>query len=214
MECNRKSARSCEQTVEDGNSLWKGQQNEGGKSGEGFGGNAGRRAGRRNCGNFAGSAGNQAVTAMSPKILAMTFLIVALGSVLAAQQRPPAHPTRDEAGAPANLIARGQYIVQDVSVCGQCHTPRLGDGRPDPKRPLDGAAVWLQSAEPVADWPLIAPRLAGNPPASDADMVKLLTTGIWTTGKHLRAPMPQFRMSKQDAEAVVAYLKSLTPDRP
>ena len=46
-------------------------------------------------------------------------------------------------------------------------------------------------------------------PASDADMVKLLTTGIWTTGDHLRPPMPQFRLDQSDAEAVVAYLKSL-----
>jgi len=41
-------------------------------------------------------------------------------------------------------------------------------------------------------------------------MIKLLTTGIWTTGNPLRAPMPQFRMERSDAEAVVAYLKSLT----
>jgi mono/diheme cytochrome c family protein len=47
-------------------------------------------------------------------------------------------------------------------------------------------------------------------PASDADIVKLLTTGIWNTGAHLRAPMPQFRMNRSDAEAVVAYLKSVT----
>jgi hypothetical protein len=41
-------------------------------------------------------------------------------------------------------------------------------------------------------------------------MVKLLTTGIWTTGTQLRPPMPQFRMNRADAEAVVAYLKSVT----
>jgi mono/diheme cytochrome c family protein len=42
-------------------------------------------------------------------------------------------------------------------------------------------------------------------------MVKLLTTGIWTTGNRLRPPMPQFRLNRQDAEAVVAYLKSVNP---
>jgi hypothetical protein len=40
-------------------------------------------------------------------------------------------------------------------------------------------------------------------------MVKLLTTGIWTNGNRLRFPMPQFRMERGDAEAVVAYLKSV-----
>jgi hypothetical protein len=42
-------------------------------------------------------------------------------------------------------------------------------------------------------------------------MVKLLATGIWTNGARLRSPMPQFRMTVGDAQAVVAYLKSLTP---
>ena len=44
-------------------------------------------------------------------------------------------------------------------------------------------------------------------------VLKLLTTGIWTTGAQLRSPMPQFRMDRGDAEAVVAYLKSLTPQQ-
>jgi mono/diheme cytochrome c family protein len=114
----------------------------------------------------------------------------------------------------AKLIARGQYIVQDVAVCGQCHTPRDSNGQPEPHHQLEGGPVWFQPAAPMADWPLKAPRLAGTPPASEADMVRLLTTGIWTNGQHLRPPMPQFRMTKEDAEAVVAYLRSLTPNRP
>jgi mono/diheme cytochrome c family protein len=42
-------------------------------------------------------------------------------------------------------------------------------------------------------------------------MIRLLTTGVWTDGNHLRPPMPQFRMSREDAAAVVAYLRALTP---
>ena len=74
---------------------------------------------------------------------------------------------------------------------------------------LEGAAVWLKPAEPRGNWPLQAPRIAGDPPGTDAEMVTLLTTGIWKNGGYLRSPMPQFRMTRQDAEAVVAYLKSL-----
>ena len=69
--------------------------------------------------------------------------------------------------------------------------------------------VWL-SPDHDPNWPLSAPRIGGTPPADDAEMVKLLTTGIWTTGARLRLPMPQFRLDRGDAEAVVAYLKSLT----
>ena len=39
----------------------------------------------------------------------------------------------------------------------------------------------------------------------------LLTTAIWTNGEPLRDPMPKFHMTRADAEAVVAYLRSLAP---
>jgi mono/diheme cytochrome c family protein len=108
-----------------------------------------------------------------------------------------------------SLVARGKYIVEGLSRCGQCHTPRDSNGKPEQSELLQGAAVWLKPAESVEDWPLKAPRIAGIPPGTDAEMVKLLTTGIWRDGKPLRQPMPQFRMTQPDAEAVVAYLKSL-----
>jgi mono/diheme cytochrome c family protein len=110
-----------------------------------------------------------------------------------------------------SAVARGKYIVEGLAVCGQCHTPRDSSGAPDHSHWLEGASVWLKPAEPAEDWPLQAPRIAGTPPGTDAEMVKLLTTGIWRDGKFLRPPMPQFRMSRQDAEGVVAYLKSVKP---
>ena len=96
-------------------------------------------------------------------------------------------------------------------MCGQCHTPRAGDGAPDRMKWLQGAPLWLKPAMPIGDWPLEAPRIAGIIPGTEEDMVRLLTTGVWRDGKTLRPPMPQFRMSRQDAEAVVAYLKSASP---
>ncbi len=108
-----------------------------------------------------------------------------------------------------SLIARGKYIVEGLSRCGQCHTPREMNGTADRSHELQGASVWLKSAEPMEDWPLQAPRIAGIPPGTDTEMIKLLTTGIGRDGKPLRQPMPQFRMTESDAEAVVAYLKSL-----
>jgi len=114
----------------------------------------------------------------------------------------------EKAGTPAT-VARGKYLVEDVAMCGTCHTPTDGSGNPDRTRWLQGASVPYLSARPSPDWPISAPRIGGTPPADDADMIKLLTTGIWTTGNHLRLPMPQFRMDRSDAEAVVAYLKTV-----
>jgi len=106
-------------------------------------------------------------------------------------------------------VARGKYIVESVAICGQCHTPRDRNGNMDRAHWLQGASLPYMPAQPDPDWPINAPRIGGTPPANDVDMVKLLTTGIWTTGNRLRYPMPQFRMERADAEAVVAYLKSV-----
>lgn len=107
-------------------------------------------------------------------------------------------------------VARGKYIVEDVAMCGTCHTPRKADGSLDRSRWLAGAPVPYLPAQPTNDWPILAPRLAGNPPATNAGMITLLTTAVWTTGKPLRDPMPKFHMTKADAEAVLAYLRSLS----
>jgi mono/diheme cytochrome c family protein len=136
--------------------------------------------------------------------LALTFFC--FEPTLARAQKSQPHPT-EKSGT--GDVARGKYIVESVAVCGQCHTPRDGEGNPDRARWLQGSALPYLPAKPDTDWPLSAPRIGGNPPASDADMVKLLTTGIWTTGNRLRFPMPLFRMDPKDAEAVVAYLKSV-----
>ena len=94
-------------------------------------------------------------------------------------------------------------------MCTQCHTPRDSEGNPDRSRWLQGGPVPYQPSTPTGDWPQSEPRIGGNPPAPDTDMVKLLTTGIWITGNRLRPPMPQFRMTVSDAQAVVAYLKTV-----
>jgi hypothetical protein len=119
------------------------------------------------------------------------------------KSQPAAEKTR------AGDVARGKYIVESVAMCGQCHTPRDSEGNPDRGRWLQGGSLPFAPASPDPNWPVSAPRIGGNPPANDADMVKLLTTGIWVTGNRLRFPMPQFRMDRGDAEAVVAYLKSV-----
>ncbi len=129
---------------------------------------------------------------------------------VARAQSKPAQHGGESAGA-ASVVARGKYLVEGVAMCGECHTPHDSTGNPDRTRWLQGASVPYLPARPDADWPINAPRIGGTPPASDADMIKLLTTGIWSNGNRLRAPMPQFRLDLSDAEAVVAYLKSVTP---
>ena len=139
------------------------------------------------------------------------ILILGLGA-LNVSGRPQAKSQPNagvKSGSNESRITRGKYIVEGVAMCGMCHTPRTDSGEIDSGHWLDGASVWLLPAHPTENWPLKAPRIAGTPPASDEEMVRLLTTGIWKDGTHLRPPMPQFRMSREDAESVVAYLRSL-----
>lgn len=110
----------------------------------------------------------------------------------------------------AVVLARGAYLVDDVAKCGTCHTPRDDEDKPDARRPLSGGAVPYRPVRPTADWADVAPRLAGLPPGNDDQIIHLLMTGISRTGKPPRPPMPQFRLTRGDAEAVLAYLKSLS----
>jgi len=137
--------------------------------------------------------------------------LLAVSLILASTAAWGQRETKVQGGNDKALTARGKYIVEGLAACGQCHTPRNSQGELDRDRPLQGAPLWLQPSRPNGDWPLEAPRLAGIPPGSDEQIVKLLTTGIWRDGKPLRPPMPQFRMNPQDAQAVVAYLRSLNP---
>lgn len=155
-------------------------------------------------------ASNIATSAMMAR--ACLFLItISLSGLGYSQNAEPAARAGSRASENQNAESRGKYIVENLSVCGQCHTPRDSSGAPDRTRWLQGASVWLKSAEPAENWPLQAPRIAGALPGTDAEMITLLTTGIWRTGTYLRPPMPQFRMSRQDAEAVIAYLKTVQP---
>jgi len=61
-------------------------------------------------------------------------------------------------------------------------------------------------------WAPAAPPIAGLPRGwGEAALVKLLMTGRGLEGKPLNPPMPPYRMSREDAEAVVAYIRSLPP---
>ena len=131
----------------------------------------------------------------------MALLAVLIVRAPQAQEGKPASSGGD--------VARGAYIVNSVAMCPTCHTPRTSDGQLNQSEWLQGGPIVYLPANPTPNWPLYEPRIAGLLPTSDANMITLLTTGIWTDGKELRDPMPKFHMNRADAEAVVAYLKTV-----
>ena len=144
-------------------------------------------------------------------IAVCALILVSVSNPSTAQAQEEKKNMQAETAAGGSAVARGKYIVEDVAMCGTCHTPRKANGELDRGRWLAGAPVPYLPAQPSTDWPIVAPRLAGLPPTSDSGMITLLTTAIWINGQQLRDPMPKFHMTRADAEAVLAYLKSLTP---
>jgi mono/diheme cytochrome c family protein len=143
--------------------------------------------------------------------LLSAFLLFTIdGQYLTSAQETKRAQEVAKTSAHAKLIARGRYIVEGVAGCGYCHTPRDENGNLDRTKWLAGAPVFYQPGQRVPGWPTTAPRIAGLPPGSDAEMITLLTTSVSRSGRPLRAPMPRFQMTRTDAEAVVAYLKSLS----
>ena len=141
--------------------------------------------------------------------LAVSMAVLALLMV-----RAPQTGAQEVKHAPAQAantgdIARGAYIVNNVAMCPTCHTPRTADGQLDRSRWLQGGPVIYWPAQPNPNWPQYEPRIGGTLPTSEAGMITLLTTAVWIDGTELRDPMPKFHMTRSDAEAVVAYLKSL-----
>jgi len=117
-----------------------------------------------------------------------------------------------ETGGPAAdpaQIARGQYLVEGIGMCGDCHSPRNARGEFDRSQWLQGELIAFKPDHPMP-FAAIAPPIAGLPGyATDAAAVRFLETGTNAAGKLAMAPMPQFRFNHDDALAVVAYLRSL-----
>lgn len=106
-------------------------------------------------------------------------------------------------------VARGKYLVEQVAMCVDCHSPRNEKGEYVRERWLQGAALTFKPTVPMPSWAEAAPPLAGLPGWTEAQLVTLLTTGKDQKGKPAEPPMPEYRMTREDAAAVAAYLASL-----
>lgn len=96
-------------------------------------------------------------------------------------------------------------------MCGDCHTPHNEKGEPIREKWLKGSPLPFKPTVPMPVWADKSPNIAGLPGWEDKDAVKFLMTGIAYNDLPGRPPMPQYRFNKEDATAIVAYLRSLTP---
>ncbi|HXT00301.1 MAG TPA: c-type cytochrome [Elusimicrobiota bacterium] len=136
---------------------------------------------------------------------ALLLYAAGLAGVLAfSPRRAPAAPA---------AVDRGRYLVEGVAMCGECHTPRDARGLVDESRELQGAPIWITPVRPRPDWAQRAPALAGLESYTDEQAETVLEKGVGPNGLPLQAPMHDYRMSPEDAKAVIAYLRSLPSPR-
>jgi len=112
---------------------------------------------------------------------------------------------------PTDEAARGQYLVEEVARCSECHTPRDASGNLKAESWLQGAPIWIKPIAPILNWADQAPPLDSLPSFTDAQMENVLEKGLGPNGETLRPPMHTYHMHREDARVIIAYLKSLTP---
>ena len=117
-------------------------------------------------------------------------------------------------GDTSGLVARGEYIVRNVAVCGHCHAA-------DPEKNADGP---LSGGFEFRDWRLGTVRAANLTSDSttglgrwtEAEIMRAIRSGEDREG-HLIAPVMPYgwfgAMSDRDALAIARYLKTLPPVR-
>ena len=140
---------------------------------------------------------------ISMRVVIVGVAALLLLSALAATAQSPSPVV-----AKKEAVERGRYLVQNVAMCGYCHSPRDSKGRVIQYKAFHGAVIPV-SPPTGEDWALVAPSNLGFVGYTDEEAVQLLTTGIKHDGTKTKPPMPPYKLKKEDAEAVVAFLRSL-----
>ena len=113
--------------------------------------------------------------------------------------------------APADdrQIERGRYLVEEVAMCTECHTPRDAKGQLMKEAWLQGAPIWISPVRPIPNWADRAPAIAGFSSFTEEEGLRILEKGTGPQGEVLRPPMHIYHMNHEDAKAIIAYLKSV-----
>lgn len=118
---------------------------------------------------------------------------------------------------------RGAYIMNVTAACGFCHTPLLPNGTRDLDKLYSGIDCFIDLDNPPTfvdnnngsgclSTRNLTPDPTGLGNATDAQIKNAFRNGVRTDGKKLVPIMPWYifhNMTDDDADAVVAYLRSL-----
>ena len=112
----------------------------------------------------------------------------------------------------SELINRGNYLVNALAHCAECHTPRTLLMGEDKSKPLAGAALGAWFAPNIS-----SDKVAGIGGWADAELYAYLRTGHVAGKAQAAGPMAEAvehslqYLSDGDLNAIVAYLKQTKP---
>jgi len=136
------------------------------------------------------------------KRTAFSFVVVAI--TLAAAVAPSAQDAR---------VPRGKYLVEEVARCQECHTPKTETGDFDKSKWLKGAKLDIAPIATIQGWHAASPDITSTSALwqrwGPDGLTKFLETARNPRGGKAGAPMPAYTLQHDDADAIVAYLKSL-----
>ena len=99
-------------------------------------------------------------------------------------------------------IDRGRYLAENVGQCQTCHAQRM-----------KGTELAVAPIKEIKGWHKTSPDITPTGKTwerwGEEALVKFLMTGLGPRGTPADPPMPMYKLNREDAEAVVAYLKSL-----
>ncbi len=113
---------------------------------------------------------------------------------------------------PGVTVAYGEYLAGPVADCVECHsTPGPG---PDWVNALGAGGMHFSGPWGVSVAPNITPHKDGICDLSDADLIKIITTGTRPDGSKTFPPMGfgfYAQMKPDDVAAIIKYLRSISP---
>jgi mono/diheme cytochrome c family protein len=118
------------------------------------------------------------------------------------------------ANAQSDLVKRGNYLVNGILTCGNCHTPKGPTGADIMDKAFSGGLSWDEPPFKVTAPNITQDKETGIGSWSDADIKKLLRTGVRPNGVTVAMVMPvgfYDIITERDLNAIVAYLRTIKP---
>ncbi len=144
-------------------------------------------------------------------VIVFASVLAVIGSI-AGLRRVRAEETGSDSSEIADGVEHGKYLVHHVAKCIECHTPRDSRGNLIMTRLLRSAAIPVRGPEDSPPWAAHSVSLAGLGNYEESFVRYLLMHGKRPNGSAPESPMPAFQLKIEDANAVIAYLKSLSPN--